>query len=98
MPRLRLQDAAGRRVKATLAALRRRHEQARVRRALERLDDHLLRDIGVTRAEVDAGLLPPFARPEDAGVRALGRTSPDAGETTETQCRPSATSAETDVR
>jgi uncharacterized protein YjiS (DUF1127 family) len=68
VPRLRLQQPAGERVKATLAALWRHYEQARVKRALERLDDRLLRDIGVTRAEVDAGLLPPFARPEEVGA------------------------------
>ena len=66
------QAGVGARVRALLAAIWRRHERARIRQALERLDDHLLRDIGVTRAEVNAGLLPPFAQPEDPALR-LGR-------------------------
>ena len=70
-PRLRARGGAG--FRALLAAFRRRQEQARIRQALERLDDHLLRDIGVTRAEVNAGLLPPFAQPEDPALRNLGR-------------------------
>jgi uncharacterized protein YjiS (DUF1127 family) len=64
---------AGGRLKALLAGFRQRQEQARTMRALERLDDRLLRDIGITRAEVNAGLLPPFARPEDPALRGLGR-------------------------
>jgi uncharacterized protein YjiS (DUF1127 family) len=73
VPRLRLQDRAGRRVRSALAAMWQRYERARVRRALERLDDHLLRDIGLTRAQAKAGLLPPFARPEEPEVRRHGR-------------------------
>lgn len=73
VPGLRLRRRAGAGVGTLLAAFRRRQEQARIRRALERLDDHLLRDIGVTRAEVNAGLLPPFAQPEDPALRGLGR-------------------------
>ena len=73
VPRLRLQDRAGRRVRSALAAMWQRYERARVRRALERLDDHLLRDIGLTRAQAKAGLLPPFARPEEPEVRSHGR-------------------------
>lgn len=72
VPGLRPQAGVGARIRALLAAIWRRHEQARIRQALERLDDHLLRDIGVTRAEVNAGLLPPFAQPEDPALR-LGR-------------------------
>ncbi len=98
VPRLRLRDSAGRRIKATLGAMWQRYERARVKRALERLDDRLLRDIGVTRAEVDAGLLPPFARPEDAGRRGSAGTPPDAGETTETRSRVRRHQPETDVR
>ena len=77
VPALRRRTGAGAGVRALLAAFRRRQEQARIRRALARLDDHLLRDIGVTRAEVNAGLLPPFAQPEDPALRGLG--SPLAG-------------------
>jgi uncharacterized protein YjiS (DUF1127 family) len=75
VPRLRLREPAGQRLKAALRTMWRRYERARVKHALERLDDRLLRDIGVTRAEVDAGLLPPFARPEEisAGRNASGR-------------------------
>lgn len=73
VPRLRLRETAGRRLKETLGAAWRRYEQAQVRRALQRLDDHLLRDIGVTRAQVDDGLPPPFAQIEQPEVRALGR-------------------------
>ena len=71
VPALRLRGSAGARVRALLAAWWRRYEQARTRQALERLDDHLLRDIGVTRAQVNAGLLPPFAQPEDLASRGL---------------------------
>ena len=71
VPRLRLRTGVGARVRVLLATIWRRHEQARTRQALKRLDDHLLRDIGVTRAEVNAGLLPPFAQPEDPALRKL---------------------------
>jgi uncharacterized protein YjiS (DUF1127 family) len=37
---------------AWLSALKRMHERWRQRQALLKLDDHLLRDIGITRAEV----------------------------------------------
>ena len=74
VPGLRLRAGVGAGVRALLAAFRRRQEQARTRSVLERLDDHLLRDIGVTRAEVNAGLLPPFAQPEDSALRNLART------------------------
>jgi uncharacterized protein YjiS (DUF1127 family) len=43
-----------------LAALRQRRERARQRRALQQLDDRLLRDIGLTRAEVGEQLQAPF--------------------------------------
>jgi uncharacterized protein YjiS (DUF1127 family) len=72
VPRLRLQDP-GARVRQALAAVWQRYERAQVKRALERLDDHLLRDIGVTRAQVEAGLLPPFAPAEELEVRAARR-------------------------
>jgi uncharacterized protein YjiS (DUF1127 family) len=75
LPGVRLRAGTG--VRTLLAAFWRRQERAATRRALERLDDHLLRDIGVTRAEVNAGLLPPFAQPEDPALRTLGR--PRAG-------------------
>ena len=83
-PERRLRTAAGARVGALVAAWRRRQERVRLSRALGRLDDRLLQDIGVSRAEIDAGLLPPFAQP---GVRrrARARIAPDAGETTETR-------------
>ncbi|NJS40254.1 MAG: DUF1127 domain-containing protein [Rhodobacteraceae bacterium] len=37
-----------------LAATLRLGERARMRRALRRLDDHLLRDVGLSRAEAEA--------------------------------------------
>ena len=39
-------------------------ERARQRRHLARLDDRLLRDIGVSRVEVEAEISRPFWRPE----------------------------------
>lgn len=44
--------------------LLRRMERARQRRHLAELDDRLLRDIGVSRAEVEAEISRPFWRPE----------------------------------
>jgi uncharacterized protein YjiS (DUF1127 family) len=38
-------------------------ERARGRRALAYLDDHLLRDIGLTRADVERESMKPFWRP-----------------------------------
>jgi uncharacterized protein YjiS (DUF1127 family) len=72
VPRLRLQASWGGRLKAVMAAAWQRYERARVQRELQRLDDHLLRDIGLTRAQVDAGLTPPFARAEELEA-SLGR-------------------------
>jgi uncharacterized protein YjiS (DUF1127 family) len=69
----RSRRASSGRVKTALARAWGRYERVQVRRALEQLDDRLLRDIGVTRAEVNAGLLPPFTRPEEPAVRKLGR-------------------------
>jgi uncharacterized protein YjiS (DUF1127 family) len=37
-------------------------ERAQGRRALSRLDDHLLRDIGLSRADVERELMKPFWR------------------------------------
>jgi uncharacterized protein YjiS (DUF1127 family) len=54
----RLHSSASARIWRLAAAWRRRQERARLSRALARLDDHLLQDIGVSRAEIDAGLLP----------------------------------------
>ncbi len=39
-------------------------ERGRQRRHLARLDDRLLRDIGVSRAEVEAEISRPFWRPQ----------------------------------
>lgn len=47
---------------AGLALLRLWHERARQRRALARLDDRLLRDIGITRAEANREINKPFWR------------------------------------
>jgi uncharacterized protein YjiS (DUF1127 family) len=70
VPGLRLRDGLRDHVHAAVAALGRWRERARTRQALAQLDDHLLRDIGVSRAEVEAGILPPFARLEEPGMRA----------------------------
>jgi uncharacterized protein YjiS (DUF1127 family) len=51
---LRLHAARALRTALTLSA------DARSRRALRRLDDHLLRDIGLTRAEAEALASEPF--------------------------------------
>lgn len=39
------------------------HERAGLRRAMARLDDHILRDIGLTRQDVELELIKPFWRP-----------------------------------
>ncbi len=46
----------------TLPIIRVWHERARQRRALGRLDDHLLRDIGLNRAEAILESRKPFWR------------------------------------
>jgi uncharacterized protein YjiS (DUF1127 family) len=71
-PERRLRTAANARVEALVAAWRRGQERARLSRALARLDDHLLQDIGVSRVEIDAGFPPPFTQPGDpASARTL---------------------------
>jgi uncharacterized protein YjiS (DUF1127 family) len=47
---------------AGVAAVLRRLERLRQRRALHRLDDHLLSDIGLSRAEAERELSKPFRR------------------------------------
>lgn len=42
--------------------LQRRRQRARLRRELERLDDHMLHDIGARRAELEAEAAKPFWR------------------------------------
>ena len=76
--RERAAAAAARRLPAArsgraLAALAAPAERARVRRALERLDDRLLRDIGLSRAEVERGPAAALRAAGGAGLRALGR-------------------------
>jgi uncharacterized protein YjiS (DUF1127 family) len=39
------------------------HERARQRRCLRSLDDHMLRDIGLSRADVEGEAEKPFWRP-----------------------------------
>jgi uncharacterized protein YjiS (DUF1127 family) len=60
LPGLRLRGDLWRRVGAAIEATRRRRQVARDRRVLQQLDDHLLRDIGLSRADVGAELQPPF--------------------------------------
>jgi uncharacterized protein YjiS (DUF1127 family) len=52
LPALRVRGELGRALGAALAAARQRREYARQRRALQHLDDRLLRDIGLSRADV----------------------------------------------
>jgi len=57
LPGLRLRGDLWRGVSAALEAGRRRRQLARDRRALQQLDDRLLRDIGLSRADVGEELL-----------------------------------------
>jgi uncharacterized protein YjiS (DUF1127 family) len=57
---MRVPSGLGGRWLALLQALERRHEAARTRRHLARLDDRLLRDIGLSRADVGPELPAPF--------------------------------------
>ena len=60
LPGLRLRGDPWRHVSTALEALRRRRQLARERRALQQLDDRLLRDIGLSRADVGEELQAPF--------------------------------------
>jgi uncharacterized protein YjiS (DUF1127 family) len=63
LPGLRLRGELWRQASAALEAARRRRQLARERRVLRRLDDRLLRDIGLSRADVGVELPPPFPPP-----------------------------------
>ena len=60
LPGLRLRGDLRARLRSALAAVRQARERDRQRRALQHLDDRLLRDIGLTRAEVGERLQAPF--------------------------------------
>ena len=60
LPGLRLRGDLWRRVGAAIEAAHRRRQLARERRVLQQLDDRLLRDIGLSRADVGVELQPPF--------------------------------------
>lgn len=60
LPGLRVRGDLGQSLRSALAATRQRRERARQQRALRRLDDRLLRDIGLTRADVGEELQAPF--------------------------------------
>ena len=60
LPGLRLRGDLWRHVSAALEATRRRRQLVRERRALQQLDDRLLRDIGLSRADVGEELQAPF--------------------------------------
>lgn len=60
LPGLRLRGDLWRRVSMALEATRGRRQLARERRALQQLDDRLLRDIGLSRADVGEELQAPF--------------------------------------
>jgi uncharacterized protein YjiS (DUF1127 family) len=66
LPGLRVRSDPGRLFRAALAAVRERRDRARGQRALQQLDDRLLRDIGLTRADVGERLQAPF--PPDKGL------------------------------
>ena len=52
----------GRRLRRGLDTLRLWRERVRGRRQLRRFDDHLLRDIGITRLQAEAEVNKPFWR------------------------------------
>ncbi len=58
---LRIRAGLGRRLRALLQAFEQHRERARTQRTLARLDDRLLRDIGLSRADVGPELPAPFA-------------------------------------
>ncbi|MCC2663854.1 MAG: hypothetical protein K0R41_4360 [Geminicoccaceae bacterium] len=60
LPGLRLRGDLWRQARAALEAARQRGRLARDRRALQHLDDRLLRDIGLSRADVGEELHSPF--------------------------------------
>lgn len=63
-------------VRRWLATVRMWRQRAEERRALATLDDHLLADIGVTRADADRECAQPFWRP--GGDDACERSVPGA--------------------
>ena len=58
---LRMRAGFGRWLQALLQAFEERRERIRVQRTLAALDDRLLRDIGLSRADVGPRLPAPFA-------------------------------------
>lgn len=72
LPGLRVRGDLGHRLASALEAFQLRRQRARNRRALQHLDDHLLRDIGLSRAEVEAELPPPFMHLEEYLLRDIG--------------------------
>ena len=60
LPGLRLRGDLWRQARAALEAARQRGRLARDRRALQHRDDRLLRDIGLSRADVGEELQSPF--------------------------------------
>lgn len=58
---LRIRAGLGHRLRELLQAFEQHRERGRVQRALARLDDRLLRDIGLSRADVGPELPAPFA-------------------------------------
>jgi uncharacterized protein YjiS (DUF1127 family) len=62
----------GRGLRALVQAFERHRERARVRQSLARLDDRLLRDIGLSRADVELEIGPPFVGLGEPLVDGLG--------------------------
>ena len=58
-----LRQTLGRLLLRAVAVINLWYERGRQRRDLARLDDRLLRDIGIDRASVDREILKPFWRP-----------------------------------
>lgn len=64
-PRKSLGDHIAKTVAAALAQIRTWRERAQSRRALLRLDDHMLRDLGISRATAEFKGSQPFWRADD---------------------------------
>lgn len=62
LPRIGLRSAARRALMRAVATVSAWHERARQRRALMELSDHMLRDIGMSRAEALCEATRPFWR------------------------------------
>ncbi len=69
---LRIRAGLGSRLRTLFQAFQERREHRRTQRTLARLDDRLLRDIGLSRAEVRRELPEPFAGLGEPSLRDHG--------------------------